>query len=195
MHILFHKIRSLKERKVMFLRNFLAICTLSSALSYPAFATSINSIYTDLSSDRCITIEVNKETGDSVQKCPGVAGYSLLVNITDGRQYVTVLKPDGQKHSLKYSQTFSVRASNKLGKKAEWRVERREGAIAPVALIVRTTNAFGSYNSPRNKTTSYLAVAKIAGDDICVTKIVKGGAKANQEARRAADVSPKKLCI
>ncbi len=173
----------------MFVRNFIAICILSCALPYPAFATSINSIYTSLSSNRCKTIEVNKETGDSVQKCPGVAGYSLLVQNVDGLQSVTVLTPEGQKHRLKM---IAGAFSNLGGGKAEWRVERRGGKVVPIALIVRM-NAF-QVSSPDGKT-SYLTVTKIAGDDICVTKRVKAGAKANQEARRAADVSAQKPCL
>lgn len=176
----------------MFVRNFIAISTLICTLPYPASATSIDSIYTDISPNRCKTIEFDQETRDSVQKCAAVAGYSLLVQNADGRQSVTVLTPDGQKHHLKHGQVISA-GFYTLGKKAEWRVERREGKVLPIALIVRVYD-YDNLNSLTQRT-SYLGVAKIAGDDICVTKMVKSGAKANQEARRAADASADKPCL
>ena len=176
----------------MFVRNFIAICTLSCAFPNLAFATSIDSIYTEISSNRCKTIEVDQETSFSVQKCAGVAGYSLLVQDADARESVTVLTPDGQKHSLKYPQVITT-AFSTLEKKAEWRVERREGKVLPIALIVRVY-ANENPNSP-NQRTSYLAVAKITPEKICVTKRVKGGVKANEEARRAADASAEKPCL
>ena len=63
----------------MFPRSLLpAIFTLNCALAFPVNTTSISSIYTDLSSAKCKTTKIEKETGSSVQKCTGVAGYSLL---------------------------------------------------------------------------------------------------------------------
>ncbi|MBD2249677.1 hypothetical protein, partial [Nostoc sp. FACHB-888] len=84
-------------------------------------------------------------------------------------------------------------AFSTLGEKAEWRVENRGGKVLPIALIVRVY-ANENPNLP-NQRTSYLAVAKITPENICVTKKVKGGEKANQEARRAADASAKKPCL
>ncbi|RUT04222.1 hypothetical protein DSM106972_044500 [Dulcicalothrix desertica PCC 7102] len=170
----------------MFVRNFIAICVLSCSLPIIASAASIDSIYTDLSSNRCKTIEIDKETGDSVRKCPGVAGYSLLVQDFDGRESVTVLTADGQRHSLNYHQVITRGGFSSLAQKAEWRVTRRKGKVLPRALIVRV-NA--------NESTSYLAVAKIAAEKVCVTQKVEGGAKANEEARRAADISAQKPCL
>ncbi len=181
-----------KESFNMFWRNFIAICTLSCAFSNLASANSVDSIYTGLSSNRCKTIEVDKETSSSVRKCAGVADYSLLVQDADARESVTVLTPDGQQHSLKYSQVITP-AFSTLGEKAEWRVENRGGKVLPIALIVRVY-ANENPNLP-NQRTSYLAVAKITPENICVTKKVKGGEKANQEARRAADASAKKPCL
>ncbi|MBD2249083.1 hypothetical protein, partial [Nostoc sp. FACHB-888] len=65
-----------------------------------------------------------------------MADYSLLVQDADARESVTVLTPNGQQHSLKYSQVITS-AFSTLGEKAEWRVENRGGKVLPIALIVR----------------------------------------------------------
>jgi hypothetical protein len=63
----------------------------------------------------------------------------------------------------------------------------------PVALIVR----FNTSEDPANpdKLSSYLAVAKITDDAICVTARISPGATANQDARRAADQAGKQPCL
>ena len=78
-----------------------------------------------------------------------------------------------------------------LGGKAEWRVTRREGKVLPTALIIRV---HANENPETSKVTSYLAVAKITSREICVTDRIKPGPAANEEARRAADVSANKPC-
>jgi hypothetical protein len=176
----------------MLVRILITIFILSLAISLNASATSIDSVYTDLSPDSCKTIEVDKEAGGSVQKCAGVAGYSLLVEDADSRQSVTVVAPDGKRHPLDYWQVITT-AFSTVGDKAEWRVEREGGKTRPIALIVRV---FASENPAAiQQRTSYLAVAKITADKVCVTDRVKGGASANEDARRAADTSAGKPCL
>lgn len=176
----------------MFLRCLLALFALSAALPPAAPTPSVDSVYTELSAARCKTIKVDKETGSSVQKCAGVAGYSLLVEDDDLRQSVTVLTPRGERHPLNYWQVITT-AFSSVGDKAEWRLERKRGKARPIALIVRVY-ASENPDSPDEKT-SYLAVAKITAGEICVTEKVKGGATANEEARRAADASADKPCL
>lgn len=176
----------------MLVRKLITMFILSWSLPLNASVTSIDSIYTDLSSDRCKTIKVDKENGGSVQKCAGVAGYSLLVEDADARQSVTVLAPDGKRHPLNYWQVITT-AFSTVGEKAEWRVEREGTNARPIALIVRVS-ANENPDSPQKKT-SYLAVAKITPEKICVTARVKGGATANEEARRAADTSAWEPCL
>lgn len=174
----------------MFLRCLLALSALGAAL--PAPAPPVDSVYTDLSAARCKTVKVDKESGSSVQKCAGVGGYSLLVEDDDLRQSVTVLTPGGERHPLNYWQVITT-AFSSVGDKAEWRVERKGGEARPIALIVRVY-ASENPDSPGDRT-SYLAVAKITAGKICVTQRVKGGAAANEEARRAADASADKPCL
>ena len=61
--------------------------------------------------------------------------------------------------------------------------------MRPYALIVRV-NASENPEKPE-QTTSYLAVAKITGAEVCVTDKVK----TNKAARQAADASADKPCL
>src|ERR1051325_1948584 len=119
----------------MLMRKFIATFILAGALPLLAPATSVESIYTDLSRTHCKTVTVDKETGSSIQKCSGVAGYSLLVEDDDDRQSITVLTPDGKRHPLNYWQVITT-AFSTVGDKAEWRVERRGGKGGALALVV-----------------------------------------------------------
>ena len=176
----------------MLARNLIALFFSGWALPLLASAPSVESRYTDLSPTRCKTIKADKETGSSVQQCAGVAGYSLLVEDDDARQSVTVLAPGGKRHPLNYWQVITSGFSN-VGDKAEWRVERDKGRVRAIALIVRVY-AHENPDAP-NERTSYLAVAKITSEKVCVTEKLKGGATANAEARRAADASADKPCL
>lgn len=172
----------------MLKRTLCALFVLSSALPLLAYVPQADSVYTELAPARCKTVAVTEESGGSVQKCPGVGGYELLVEDDDARQSVTVVAPGGKKHPLDYWQVITT-AFSSLGEKAEWRVERKGGRVRPYALIVRV---YASENpeAPDQKT-SYLAVARVAPEGACVTDKVK----TNEEARAAADASAGKPCL
>lgn len=168
-------------------RTLCALFILCCTTPLLAYVPRFESVYTDLASTRCKTIETHEEGAYSLQKCPGVAGYTLLVEDADVRQSVTVVSPDGKKHPLNYSQVITS-AFSSLGRKAEWRVEKKGGRVRPFALIVRVS-ASENPEKPAQQT-AYLAVAKITATDVCVTDRVK----TNEEARRAADASAAKPC-
>jgi hypothetical protein len=177
----------------MFVRSLLiTISAFNCAVAFPAPASSIVSIYTDLSPSRCKTIKVTRDPGSSVQKCAGVAGYSLLVLDDDARQSVNVVTPDGKEHGLDYWSVVT-RYFSSLGEKAEWRMVKKGGKLVPIALIVRVY-ANENPEVPEQRT-SYLAVAKITPEKICVTAKIKATTTANAEARRAADASAAKPCL
>ena len=144
----------------------------------------VQSVYSDLSSARCRTIEVDKESGNSVQSCPGVAGYSLLVLDDDLRQSITVVDPRGKKHELNFWHVITGGFST-LGRRAEWRVLKKQRVFVPVALIVRVI-ANEDPEHP-NRSTSYLSVSRIGDSSICVTHRIKGGPQDNELARKAAE--------
>jgi hypothetical protein len=157
-----------------------------------AKAQSPESVYTSLSSKQCKTLKVYKEGEGSVQSCAGVGGYRLLVEEGDLRTTITVVAPSGRKHPLQYWQVVT-NAFSTVGEKAEWRVIKIKGKLVPTALIVRVNASENTENS--EKITSYLAVAKIIPQKICVTNKINPGATQNEEARSAADSSANSPCL
>ena len=152
----------------------------------------IETIYTDLTEDKCVNTESNEEEEWSIQSCKGVGGYSLLVSEGDLRQTIDVVSPGGRKYELDLWRVVSS-AFSTVGDKAEWRVVKEKGKTRPVALIVR----YNVNEDPENteKITSYLTVTKITPETACVTDIVKPVKNANEKARILADSSSAKPCL
>ncbi len=166
------------------------LCPLVAEISQ---AQTIRSVYTNLGEKQCRTIKSSaEEAGEYLGRCPGIAGYSLLVAEGDLRQNITVVTPKKTEHSLDLWSVVSP-AFSSLGPKAEWRVTTQKNKVVPVALIVRYNASENSENP--DKTTSYLAVIKITSSDICVTDKVSPNPKANEDARRLADQSATKPCL
>lgn len=174
------------------LRETFILLLLCGGVSPAVGQEKLQSVYSNLSSSSCKTIELDKETGSSTQSCRGIAGYKLLVHDDDSRQSITVVTPDGKKHDLDFWQVITHNFSS-VGNKAEWRVTRKKGKLSPVALIVRVNASEDPANPTR--TTSYLAVAKLTAEKICVTHRISPGANANVEARQAADSSATAGCL
>ncbi len=171
----------------------LAACSLvqGASVAQEPHAAPIASIYTDISPRECKLLKVETESGGSARDCRGPTGYRLIIEDDDSRMSATVVAPSGEKHPLDYWRVITPYFSS-LGSKAEWRVSRREGKALPTALIIRV---HANQNSETSKVTSYLAVAKITSQEICVTDRIKPGPAANEEARHAADVSANKPCL
>jgi hypothetical protein len=162
-------------------------------LAVTAMFQANSSVYTPLAEKQCKTVKgPDSQTGDYEGRCRGVAGYSLIVTEGDLRQNVIVVTPQGAKHSLELWDVISGGFSS-VGAKAEWRMSKQNGKLAPVALIIRY-NANDDPESP-NKQSSYLAVTKITASEICVTDKIMPGPNANEDARRAADASAGKPCL
>ena len=156
-------------------------------------AQTNSSTYTPLSEKQCKAVKgPDPQTNDYEGRCPGIAGYTLIVTEGDLRQNVIVVTPKGTKHSLDLWDVISGGFSS-VGAKAEWRMTQQDKKRVPVALIIRY-NANEDPESP-NKQSSYLAVTKITDTEICVTDKIKPGAKANEEARVAADAAATKPCL
>jgi hypothetical protein len=108
------------------------------------------------------------------------------------RQNISVVTPKGEEHSLELWTIVSSGFST-VGPRVEWRVATQKRKATPVALIIRF-NVSEDPESPQ-KLTSYLAVAKITANEICVTDRISAGPKANEEARHAADNAGTKPCL
>lgn len=158
-----------------------------------AGAQSNKSVYTSLGEKQCRTIKTAEAGDDGYEgRCRGVGGYTLLLSEGDLRQNITVITPQGAKHSLDLWDVISGGFSS-VGAKAEWRMAKRNGKLAPVALIIRY-NANEDPSAPA-KQSSYLAVSKITPAEICITHKILPGPKANEDARRAADAAATKPCL
>ncbi|MBI4851092.1 MAG: hypothetical protein HY819_04605 [Acidobacteria bacterium] len=184
-------------RWIIFFTTLLVIFTSLSIKAKQSFTPNlstqnkIESIYTDLSSDKCKTLELDEESAFSSQLCQGIEGYKLLIEDFDARTSITIVSPDGKKHPLRYPEVITYGFSS-LGEKAEWRVIR-EGKIQPIALITR----LNANENPENykKITSYLVVSKITKNKICVVAKILPTADANSKARQIADNSTNKPCL
>ena len=165
----------------------------SNQIEVSASSRKIESIYTDLTTEKCKTIEQTDDEGGSYRgECAGIGGYKLEVLEGDLRQSINVIAPNRKKYELNLWTTVSGGFSS-LGEKAEWRVTRSGKKITPTALIVR-------YNVSENpekpeQTTSYLVVVKILKTAACVTDVVKPTVKnQNVKAQQLADTSAGKRC-
>lgn len=171
---------------------FTSTTLLALALVWQSAPGALRSVYTSLAGRECKTISTHEEGAQSTQRCPGVGGYSLLVEDFDSRMSVTVVAPGGKRYDLKYWQVVSTGFSS-VGDKAEWRVKGQGKRAVPVALIVRVN--VSEDGAHPEKTTSYLTVAKITPGQVCVTDRIDPGANANEQARNAADTAASRPCI
>jgi hypothetical protein len=162
--------------------------SMTEADSAAAGDSAIRSVYTSLGHADCLLVERDEETGGTTSRCPGAAGYALLVHDWDARMTVDVVAPGGRTQPLRYSGVITS-AFSSVGPRAEWRM--RNGA--PIALIVRV-NAFENPDVP-DRATSYLAVARITPRETCVTDRVPPAPNANEAAQRAADQSASRPCM
>lgn len=163
------------------------------ACAITAAAQANRSVYTPIGDKQCRVIK-SAEAGDEgyEARCRGTAGYTLLLSEGDLRQNITVITPQGGKHSLELWDVVSGGFSS-VGPKAEWRIATQNKKSMPVALILRY-NASEDPDKP-DKRTSYLAVTKITPAEICVTDKISPGPTANEDARRAADSARTKPCL
>lgn len=149
-------------------------------------------IYTDLTAEKCKTIESEAEgAGWYRGECPGVGGYKLELLEGDIRQTINVIAPNGNKSELNFWSDVSS-AFSAVGEKAEWRVPKNAKNVRPYALIIR----YNTNEDPEvpEKITSRLIVSKITPTSACITDIVEPIKNANEKARELADASANKPC-
>ena len=153
---------------------------------------TLETVYTDLTEDRCSDVEEDEAEEWSVQTCSGIGEFSLRVSEGDLRQTIDVVFPDGSKHELEMWTIVSSGFST-VGDKAEWRINKMDGKSVPVALIVRYN--VNSDPEDTEKITSYLTVSKITEDDACITDVIKPIRNANERARELAETAATRPCL
>src|SRR5688572_18924303 len=100
---------------------FVILVLLCGLQIFEAKAQSNRSVYTSLEEKQCRTIKSAMAGDDGYEaRCPGTAGYTLLLSEGDLRQNITVVTPRGVKHSLDLWDVISGGFSS-VGPKAEWR--------------------------------------------------------------------------
>ena len=157
-----------------------------------AASAKISSIYTPLAGKSCVLVKEDKETGNSLQSCPGVANGKVIVAYDDQRMSITLVLAEDKKEQPLDLWTVVTKSFSSLGASVEWRVMQDSKKSVPLALIVRV-NA----TSSDGKKSSYLAIAKVSADQACVVDVISVASDrdANQRARRSADQSADKPCL
>lgn len=166
----------------------LAFCVTATSLLLTAnsSAKGASAAYTPTEGKACVTISHDRETGDTVSRCPGIAGYSVLVLNSDDRASISIETPDKTVLPLNFWDTITPTFST-LGPKVEWQMEAAKGRRTPVAIIARVRTV-DQTDVASPKPLSYLVVAHIRGDKTCVTGKIPGSqANANQAARALAN--------
>jgi hypothetical protein len=154
----------------------------------------IQSVLTDLNAASCKKDFDKSDPNETPYLvCPGVAGYTLIVRRVDaGRQSIDVVDATKRVLPLNY-QEHVTRHMSTLDGKAEWRVAMKDGKEVPIALIVRV-DAREDNGNPEKVTGSYLALAKIGPNEVCVTDRIPEGTKSDAEIRSAADSAQDRQC-
>lgn len=110
--------------------------------------------------------------------CPGPGGYTLTVRqVESGRTSVDIVDPSGKAHPLNYHEVIT-RSMFALDTKAEWRI----AAGAPIALLT-TIQAHEDPADPSKATNTYIAVAKITPQQVCVTDKLSSQAQPPEDPR------------
>jgi hypothetical protein len=156
---------------------------------------AVESIHTDLGAASCEKrIDKSDPNETPYLVCPGVAGFALIVRQVDsGRQSVDIVDPAQRAFPLNYHE-FVTRHMSSVDRAAEWRVATKDARKLPIALIVRV-RARENLRKPEEITRSYLAVAKITPNEICVTDRIAEGSLSETEVRRAADSAHARACL
>lgn len=173
-------------------------------------AGAATSLYSDLYGVHCKTVE--RSAGTRTRRCEGVAGFRLLVHEVEATTSVDILTPRGAVWPLDYWDVVTPGLA-RVGRKAEWRMERRGGALVPVALLVRLDTTPDTApvrdvpvsgprmseprgHGPRLAGGTILTAARIARDGACVVYQGNGALRnADAAARHAVAAAPRCLGV
>lgn len=136
----------------------------------------------------CTVVELNEDEDWSVSRCPGEAGYTVMLNYGDARDNLELRRAGTKPVALNLS-GLAGGGFNTVGETLEWRGAGDDAAFAPTALIVRN-NAVQDPEQPERPTSLLVVVDLVQG---CVVAQVKPQAKQNEAARAIAD-GPRRPC-
>lgn len=155
----------------------------------------VESINTDLGVASCKRFTDKSDPNQTPYRvCPGVAGHALIVRQVDsGRQSIDIVDPAQRAFPLDFHE-FVTRHMFSIDRTVEWRVTTKDAKNLPIALIVRV-RARESQSNPETVTRSYLVVAKITPNEMCVTDRIAEGSLSQEEVRSAADSAHARGCL
>jgi len=174
----------------MFRHCLLAAVLLLAATGASAAAT----MYTELYGSSCKTIEYDKASGARTRRCPGVAGYRLLVHEVNAQSSIDIVTPAGAVYPLEYWEVVTPGLS-RVGRKAQWRVEKHGAKVVPVALLVRLDTSNPLAEGPRIAPGSIITAARIEHDGACVVYQGNAGLRTAEAAARSAAEGRRRKCL
>jgi hypothetical protein len=158
-----------------------------------AHAEKPTSIYTALEGPACKLVADDSETGDRTNKCPGIAGYSVLVQESDDRASLTIITPDNRGFPLDFWD-FAIPGFSTLRQQLEWRQTKQGTKRRPIGFIVQV-DTVNQENPAAPKPLSFFLVARVTENSACLTaKIPADQLDARLSALQAAD-DPKRHCL
>jgi hypothetical protein len=178
------------------MRSLLLATVLVSACSTrPAANPAVTSQQTSLAEANCRKAsDADDPNNTPYLVCPGVAGYTLTVRqVESGRTSIDVTDPSGKAFPLRYQEVIT-RFMFGLEPQAEWRILTENGKPTPIALIV-TLHAHEDPSDPAKATATYVAVAKITAQEICVTDKLPKQAPPDEAVRQAAASARNRPCL
>lgn len=171
------------------------ICLAACSDQTESAAVAMETMYSSIDAGSCTEeVDYDDPNETTYQLCPGVLGYSLIVRrVGSGRRSVDVRTPRHGDFPLDY-QEYVTRHMSQLESPAEWRVIAGNEEKSPVALIIGV-QAHEDEDEPQAVTSTYLAVAKITPEEICVTHTVGKGPQNEPALRFAAEAAPDSECM
>ncbi|HEX3100929.1 MAG TPA: hypothetical protein VHQ01_04005, partial [Pyrinomonadaceae bacterium] len=122
-----------------------------------------DSVYTELSEKACKEVKPEPDSGALYEAdCPGKGGYKVIFSASDHSQVLSLIDQKGKETIFPFRDVLITAADFVLGDKVEWRMNGKGSDAKPTAIIVRLTKFPDPENL--NKTESFLAVIKLAGD-------------------------------
>lgn len=160
-----------------------------------AAAASIESMSSGIGRETCAeTVDEDDPNSTPILLCPGVLGYSLVLRHVDsGRWSADVRTPARGDFPLELH-VYVTRHMFQLEPQVEWRVSTRRGRSTPIALIIGV-QAHENLQEPQEVSRTYLTVAKITAQEICVTNRIVKAAAHEAELRKAADAASGERCL
>lgn len=174
-------------------RLALALACAAFVIHDAAHAMAATARSTPIEGKQCKTVSHDRETGDTVKRCPGVSGYSLLVHHSDDRASISIVTKDDTTLPLNFWETVTPTFST-LGAKVEWQIESSTGTDIPVAIIVRV-NTVDQADVSKPRPVSLIVVARILPGHACVIGKIPAQKSDADRAARALARTPDAKCI